>query len=124
MAKEGDTRSRSPKSSKVDETPALSFDSLWEQVGPQLDVFEDKIENVVGALVNQEVARIEKKIDGNQNVNNDKLASVESKFDKLESILDKKFSALQATIAGNPRPSPAGTGPNVAASSGDGIRPS
>ena len=49
---------------------------------------------------------------------------MESKFDKLESNLDKKFSAIQASIAGNPPPSPAGTGPTVAASSGDGARPS
>ena len=103
MAREGNTRSRSPHNSK-EETPTLSFDFLWEQVGLQLNAFEDKIKNVVRALVNQEVARIEKKTDGNQDVNNDRFASMESKFDKLESNLDKKFSALQATIAGNPPP--------------------
>ena len=49
---------------------------------------------------------------------------MESKFDKLESNLVEKFSAIQASITGNPLPSPAGSGPNVAASSGDGARPS
>ena len=128
MAKEGNgsnTRSRSPKSIKVEgESPALSFDSLWDKIGPELNAFEDKIKGVVGALVNQEVARIEKKLDGNQDENNKRFASMESKFDKLESNLDQKFIALPATIAGNPHPLPAGTGPNEAASSGDGNRPS
>ena len=127
MAKEGNgsnTRSRSPKSTPVVESPALSFDSLWDKVGPELNAFEDKIKGVVGALVNQEVARIEKKLDGNEDENNKKFASMESKFDKLESNFDQKFIALQATIAGNPHPLPAGTGPNEAASSGDGNRPS
>ena len=78
MAKEGNgsnTRSRSPKSTPVVESPALSFDTLWNKVGLELDAFEDKINGVVGALVNQEVARIGKKLDGNQDEINKKNTS-------------------------------------------------
>ena len=61
MAKDGNTRSRSPKSTPVVEAPALSFESLWDKVGPELNAFQEKVKGVVGAMVNQEVARIEKK---------------------------------------------------------------
>ena len=64
MAKDGignNTRSRSPKNKVPEEPQALSFESMWEKVGPELEAFEGKIKHVVGALVNQEVARIEKK---------------------------------------------------------------
>ena len=54
-------RSRSPKGNKEDEVPALSFESLWDKVSPELVAFEGKIKNVVGALVNQEITRLEKK---------------------------------------------------------------
>ena len=62
----GNGRSRSPpsnaKGNKEDEVPVLSFESLWDKVSPELVAFEGKIKNVVGALVNQEITRIEKKM--------------------------------------------------------------
>ena len=86
-------RSCSPKDNKGDgkaET-VLSFESMWKQMEPELDArekhFKDSVKNVVGALVNQEVARIEAKIDTNHERNEGKLGSrtlgnkFESKFD-------------------------------------------
>ena len=64
-------RSRSPKASAASngndsEPPVLSFESMWHRMEPKLDDFKGSIKQVVGALVNQEVARIETKIDFNQ----------------------------------------------------------
>ena len=67
------TRSRSPKDNKgAIVEPVLSFEFMWKTMAPELDArdaaFKESVKSVVGALVNQEVARIETKIDDNQTV--------------------------------------------------------
>jgi hypothetical protein len=114
-------RSRSPKtnasnSNKVDE-PVLSFDTMWNQMEPKLDDFKTSIKQVVGVLVNQEVARIEAKIDSNQKSNDTKFESLETKFDTMQSTFDSKLSKIEKAISDGFNPLPMAS--SVAGSSGD-----
>ena len=118
-------RSRSPKtnasnSNKDEVPPVLTFDTMWDQMEPKLDDFKTSIKQVVGVLVNQEVARIEAKIDNNQKSNDSKFESLETKFDTkfdaMQTNFDSKLSKIEKAISDGFGPHPLAS--SVAGSSG------
>ena len=114
-------RSRSPKQAQpnapgqasdssllpVDEATKKMQASIWAQFEPELDKknesFKETIKGVVGAMVNQEVARIETKLDAYQTSNDEKFVSLENKIDtKFESFEAKLLQAINTQSASPP----------------------
>jgi hypothetical protein len=115
-------RSRSPKQSNapgqasgeqipIDEATKKMHADIWAKFEPELDKknesFKETIKGVVGAMVNQEVSRLETKLDANQVRNDEKFVSLENKIDtKFESFEAKMLQAINSQSTSRPAPGP------------------
>ena len=94
----GEKRSRSPARDKgnTDSNAAAStpvgdvakidgFDEIWDTIGPKMDNklsdfasgFKEDVKNVVNSMVKDQVDRLEKKIESNQQLTNTNLKNLE-----------------------------------------------
>ena len=130
MSLSGEKRSRSPARDKGNTdsnsaaiTPAGDkpkidgFDEIWDTLGPKMDNklsdfssgFKEDVKNVVNSMVKDQVDRLEKKIESNQQLTNTNLKNLEKQMDgKFSTMEGNLLKAIQASKDAPAPPAPSG----------------